>query len=49
MTAQAQSIYEIEECDNLEKAKELQRQGHTLACSAAMEWTGAECSCKMEG
>jgi len=45
MTAQAQ--YEIEEADNLEQAKEYQRQGHTLQCSFAMI-RGSECICEME-
>jgi len=46
MTAQAQ--YEEEEFDNLEQAREYQRQGHTLQCAAEMAWRGANCSCQME-
>ena len=46
MNAQAQ--YEEEEYDNLELAKDLQRQGHSLQCAAEMAWRGANCSCQME-
>ena len=45
MIGTAQIQYEIDEVDKLQKAKELQREGHTLQCAAAMAWTGAECSC----
>jgi len=44
----AQLKYEEEEYDNLEQAKEYQRQGHTLQCAAEMAWRGSECSCQME-
>ena len=44
----AQLQYEIEEFGNLEKAKELQRQGHSLQCAAEMAWRGSECICQME-
>ncbi len=45
MIGTAQIQYEIDEVDKLQKVKELQREGHTLQCAAAMAWTGAECSC----
>ena len=45
----AQERFEIEEADKLEAAKEYQRQGHSLDCSAAMAWTGQDCICEMEG
>lgn len=45
MIGTAQMQYEEEEWDKIQRAKELQREGHTLQCAAVMAWVGAECSC----
>lgn len=47
MIATAQEIYEMDESEQLLRAKEFLRQGHEHLCAAVMA-TGDDCLCKME-